>query len=75
MDGPNLKVKIELHGVGHRLIHYKSSGTVPTLLVALGRVLREEPDVVTLAYDYDRDFRVDVQFLTSSCRGWRMMLV
>lgn len=45
-----LKVEIELDRVGDRLVHYKPSRAVPTL-VSISRVLREEPDMVALADD------------------------
>lgn len=60
-----LKVEIKLDGVGDRLVHYKPSRAVPTL-VAISRVLREEPNMVSLADDDNCDLGVDPELLASS---------
>lgn len=60
-----LKVEIELDRVGDRLVHYKPSRAVPTL-VAISRVLREEPDMVALADDDNCDLGVDLELRASS---------
>lgn len=64
-DDDYLKVEVKLNGVRDRLVDDKPSRAVSALPVTIIGVLREEPNVVTLADDDDSDLGLDVELLAS----------
>lgn len=60
-----LEVEVKLDGVDDRAVNDEPSRAVLTLPVALVLVPREEPDMMSLSDNNDRDLGVDFQLCAS----------